>query len=291
MLQTRKHTKQYLLINTASLLCAVLLFYDLIRQLVVDDLTSLIILILTAAVVLILKFIRLYIILFGRDFSFSSQLEQYCKVVPVSILFPFKLGEVFRMYCYGFQMDNYIEGIISILFDRFVDTIALLTLMSVELLFGMKFSLIVVVLLIFSIAMFVIYWMFHPLYSFWNNYFISSPASKRRLVALSFLKKCNLAYISISRIITGKFLILYVLSIVAWGAELGGLLIINASKQQGGLLDCVFDYLTGAITGQHNSYMVLFSVISIIILIVCYLICQICKVIGHLRGRRGTYGI
>ncbi len=244
------------------------------------DCMTVIIMGVTVLLVLSLKFVRFYIILFGKSLTFYEQLNQYSKVIPASILFPFKLGELFRMYCYGYQLGNFIEGIICILFDRFMDTIALLTIIiGVQFFYKAKISVIVIVLLMFSIGIFVIYNTFRPLYMFWNNYFICSPGSRRKLIALLFLEKCNDAYNSVEKTITGKFLILYLLSATAWVVELGGLTVVNIVNGRGRLLDCIFTYLTAALTGQHNTYMSVFTVISIIGSFCMYGLCKIYRTI------------
>ena len=57
-------------------------------------------------------------------------LSTYCKVTPVSIILPFKMGELYRMYCYGRQSGIVLRSVVIILLDRFMDTAALVTVIT-----------------------------------------------------------------------------------------------------------------------------------------------------------------
>lgn len=183
-------------------------------------------------------------------------------------------------------MNNYAEGMICILFDRFVDTVALLSIVfGIQMMFGMNSSIILNLLVIFSVCVFIAYHTFRPLYKFWNEFFISSNASRRRLKALAFLKKCNMAYGSVDRSVKGKFLMLYVLSLLAWGIELGGLVLANWGNGDMRFQDRVYEYLTAALTGESSTYMKNFSLVSIVILLVCYLMTWVYRMMKQQREK------
>ena len=105
----KKRKVVYNLINILVLLAAALIFVfnyintDIFAVLKWEQLA-----VITIAVVIVhfLKAFRLYLALYGSGLSIYSYSKIYCKVTPISILFPFKLGELFRMYCYGYQTDN-----------------------------------------------------------------------------------------------------------------------------------------------------------------------------------------
>ena len=75
-----------------------------------------------------IKALRLYIVLFGNKFSFRKYLGQYIKTAAVNLLLPFKCGEIYRGLCIGELIGTYAEGYIIVIFDRFVDTLALITM-------------------------------------------------------------------------------------------------------------------------------------------------------------------
>lgn len=89
-----------------------------------------------AGVVHLIKAGRLYLALYGTGIDASIYIREYCKVTPVSMAVPFKAGEFFRMFCYGWQLDNPLKGAIIVLLDRFMDTAALVTMIFLVWLFN-----------------------------------------------------------------------------------------------------------------------------------------------------------
>ena len=71
---------------------------------------AVVILIVTAILVHFIKALRLYIAFYGRGLSFGEYIIQYCKVIPVSMIQPLKLGDLFRAYCYCYKIRNYFAG-------------------------------------------------------------------------------------------------------------------------------------------------------------------------------------
>lgn len=90
--------------------------------------SSIIVLIVTIILVHMTKAIRLYFALYGTEIKRIDFFKTYCKVAPISVVIPFKLGEFFRMYYYGTLIGNVLKGIVIILLDRFMDTLALVTI-------------------------------------------------------------------------------------------------------------------------------------------------------------------
>lgn len=92
-----------------------------------EKVASILILIFTALLVHVLKAGRLYLALYGTRRKLRTYLKKYCIVTPVTIILPFKIGELFRMHYYGSQIGNVLKGIVIIFLDRFMDTLALVT--------------------------------------------------------------------------------------------------------------------------------------------------------------------
>ena len=220
---------------------------------------------------LFLKFIRIYLIFFEKELSFVENIKLYCKIVPVSSIFPFKLGELFRMYCYGYKVGSGVTGVIGVLLDRFVDTAALLTvLFGVTLAAGGGFSAIFCVLAAFAIVILAAYLLFPQVYRFWNHHLLLTAATRRKLMVLRLLASFDRAYRETSRILRGKFMTLYILSLLAWGTELGGLFLLCGSQE-----DAAIRYLTAVLTGGDFLYGKQFMVVSLCICIAIYLILKI----------------
>ena len=54
-----------------------------------------------------LKAIRLYFTLYDSRIGFVNYLKVFCKVTPISLILPYKLGDFFRIYCYGNIIKDY----------------------------------------------------------------------------------------------------------------------------------------------------------------------------------------
>jgi len=61
-----------------------------------------------AVLVHVIKGFRLWFALYGKAIPLSDFIIQYCKVVPVSVVLPFKFGDLFRAYCFGHLITNYL---------------------------------------------------------------------------------------------------------------------------------------------------------------------------------------
>ena len=83
---------------------------------------------LTVILVHMVKAGRLYLALYGLDMKRGVCMKLYCKVTPVSVVLPWKLGEFFRIYCCGAELGSFLKGGVIILLDRFFDTVALVTM-------------------------------------------------------------------------------------------------------------------------------------------------------------------
>ena len=66
---------------------------------------------LTALLVHALKAARLFLALYGQKISITEHLALYCKVTPVSMVLPYKVGEFYRMYAYGTHLKSGLKGI------------------------------------------------------------------------------------------------------------------------------------------------------------------------------------
>ena len=269
----------YNLINVLVLLGAALIFF---LNYNINDVFSGVglqhIIIITATVVIVhfLKAFRLYLALYGSDISASSYAKIYCKVTPVSILLPFKLGELFRMYCYGHQIGNMLKGIVTVLLDRFMDTIALVTMIIVMWLYsGEAIIPLVYLLTVFLIAAVIVFIVFPGLYSYWKKYLLRAKGTPRKLRVLFFLDKMDMVYAEIVNVSKGRGIILYVLSLLAWVTEIGSVSLLNGLGAGGSLSDKISEYLRSALSGAQTLELKRFILISVVLMIVIYLLVKL----------------
>ena len=277
----------YNFINIIVLLGAAILFFiNYNVPLLFENVGVVHILIVTATVGIVhfLKAFRLYLALYGAGLSASSYAKIYCKVTPVSILLPFKLGELFRMYCYGYQINNILKGVITVLLDRFMDTIALVTMIIAMWLYsGQPIIPLVYLLVVFLVAALVIFVVFPGLYSYWKKYLLRAKATPHKIAVLHFLDKTNLVYEEVVNVSKGRGIILYVLSLLAWATEIGCVIILNQLNGLEALTPKISGYLSSALSGNDSIELKQFILISVILMIVIYLLV---KVSNTAKGER-----
>ena len=274
----KKKSFAYNLINILVLLLAALIFfmnYDGLRDFQQIGGGQILIIIATVMLVHFLKALRLYLALYGADITPSTYAKTYCKVTPVSILLPFKFGEFFRMYCYGHYTGNMLKGVVTVLMDRFMDTIALVTMIIVMWLgSGEAIIPLVYLLLVFIVAFVLMFLVFPGLYSYWKKFLLRADASAKKLGALKSLEAMNKVYLEIMNVSRGRGIILYVLSLLAWVTEIGSVVILarmNGIKADGSLTRKISEYLESALMGNQTIELRRFVLLSVVLMIVIYL--------------------
>ncbi len=262
----KKRTYLYNFINIIVLLLAAEIFaISYLLNGIATSFTFSTLVVITVTVVLVhfLKAFRLYLALYGADISLNTYAKTYCKVTPVSILLPFKLGELFRMYCYGYTTGNMLKGVVTVILDRFVDTVALVTMIIVVWIAnGGLMMPIVYILVVFIAVAALMFFAFPGLYTYWKKFLLRANATPRKLRGLRYLESLNRVYNEILTVTKGRGLILYILSLLAWAIEMGSVAIF------GGKLS---DYLDSALSDSQSFELKQFIFISVILLIVIYL--------------------
>jgi hypothetical protein len=281
----------YIIINIAVILSVALLFaYEYIDVKEIfhkSNALSLIILIVTVLLVHTVKSARLFLALYGSDITFTTYLKVYCKVTPVSVVIPFKLGEFFRMYCYGKELGNVLRGVVIILLDRFMDTAALVTtIILVWVLIGGDLPLLVYILFLFLIAVLLIFLLFNGVRVFWNKYLLKAAASENKLAALKFLSALNVVYQEIKNVVKGRGIIMYAMSIVAWCIEIGSIAILNGLLGERELVRQISSYLTSAMGGNTSIELKQFVFVSVVMLIACYIMIKVVEMVLRKKVRR-----
>lgn len=273
----KKGRGTYDVVNLTMILLTVVIFirdYGNVQE-IFNGMTvlSALVLIGTTILVHVVKAGRLYLALYGTGIGLTAHLKTYCKVIPVSIVFPYKIGEFFRMYCYGTQLGNPLTGIVIILFDRFVDTAALVTaILLVWLLSGGQVTSLVYVLLLFLAFVLFVYGVFPKVCMFWKRYLLKAKATENNLAVLAMLERAGTLYHVVENAVVGRGIILYFMSLTAWGVEIGSVALLNR-MQNGKTADTVIaNYLTSAMSGNQDARLRQFIFVSVILLTAVYLV-------------------
>ncbi len=285
----KRGTAVYNLINLAVLFISAALFvygYVLPGKLTeLMDMEVIPVVILTVVIVHALKVCRLYLALYGSDIGSSVCMKLYCKVTPVSVVLPWKLGEFFRMYCLGNELGSILKGVVIILLDRFFDTMALVTMMLILwVMSGGILPVLVYGFLIFLALVVMIYLAFPGMYGVWKDYLLSSKATAHKLSLLKILDAANRIYSEIRTVLRGRGSLLYILSMLAWGAEIGSLYLLHGPDRVPA--DAVSRYLSAALGIGTSPELKRFVVFTILLLIFAYACIKLAETLMGKRSKK-----
>ncbi len=286
-----KDRTRYNWINGIVILAALGIFiciYGNIRSVFLGrDMRHVLVLLAAAFMVHLIKAGRLYLALYGTGIGGSEYIKIYCKVTPVSMVLPLKLGEFFRMYGYGKQLDDLLKGIIIILLDRFMDTLALIAMIFLVWIFnGGKITFFIYLLLLFLVCILLAYFAFPGIYGFWKKYILKARATEKRLALLRILDSLNLVYREITDVSKGRGLILCFISFLAWAAEIGSLAMLNGISGEGELSQIISAYLLSAVGAGTSTELKQFVFLSVLLMITLYFVMKGLEVLKE-RGVPG----
>ena len=270
----KKHI--YKFINILVLIVAALIFYkDYIKNLHIfanKNFISIFLLVCSVLLVHSIKAARLYLALYGTNISSLTFVKEYCKVTPIGVIYPLKLGEFFRMYCYGRKIKNQIKGTIIVLLDRFMDTFALVTIvLAVKFINGGTISYVIYMLLLFLSLMIIIYYVCPGILAFWKHYLLQAKATENKIKLLKFLETLHNVQDEIADITKGRGFLLYILSLAAWSTELRTVALIGdlAKNDASGT---IINYLSSALGIGKSSELIQFIFTSVLLLFVVYIV-------------------
>lgn len=181
------------------------------------------------AMVHLTKLMRLYLILLEQKIDFKHFVLTYLKTTFVNLLIPFKLGELFRVYCFAKETKEFQVGLFSVIVDRFFDTVALLIiLIPFELFLSGNVTFVTAALTVFSTLAIFMFSMFPGIYTYLNRYIIRQKTSHRSMLVLRGLEITKVWYDYVRNLIIGRYALVILLSCIAWLAEIGVLFCLSA---------------------------------------------------------------
>lgn len=246
------------------------------------SMSEIIILAVLVLVIHVLKFIKIYFILLEEEISLKRRIKIYIKTTFVSTVFPYKLGELFKMYSYGYETKNYSKGIISVLIDKFFDaTVLCLVLIPYGMLVNGTIATFTYIMLAFLVIILVIYLSFQSTYSYLNKFFIIKTKSRKGLFVLNMLEKLNDVYKYAKELIHGRQIILLFLTAIIWLMETVFIYIMSIFMNMKVKWSIIINYISDAFFGINN---VLFNN-YIYLCIAIFLI-----IIGYIYIKKGIDG-
>ncbi len=277
---TPKRGRLYYLINTAAIIAGVFFLYSKYfagMLTVIEDRTRSILLFLfislLIAVIYCMKAFRLYIIFMDNRVVLKRFFRVYIKTMPVSLAFPLKLGEIFRMYCFSCETGSAATGILGILVERFFDTIPLLALIIIfTLLSGEKIITLVILLAGFLILITALYLSFPSIYAYANRYCMVSIRSERSIRLLRILESADKWYGRVKSLIKDRVAILLIISSFTWLAECGILMLFVKGMGDEFRPDIFLTYISSVFSGSTNGYVDLYVGLSAVLFFAVFII-------------------
>lgn len=168
------------------------------------------------------KMLRLYLVLMEHRISFGRFVLLYLKTTLVNLIIPFKLGELYRIFCISRETKHWQVGVLSVLVDRFFDTLALcVILLPTDLLIFGRLSFITVLFLAIMVLIVICYLSILPTYKYLNRYIIKRKSSVRAMAALKGLDVVKVWYDFTQDLISGRFALILLFSFAGWAFEIG----------------------------------------------------------------------
>ncbi len=271
-----KSNTLYNIINLVFLLSSILLVNYVGISYMNFSATQLLILIACFLFLHTLKFIRIYFILLEEKIPLHKTIKIYIKTTFVSIVLPFKIGEIYKMYSYGKEINSYSKGIIAVILEKFFDAIILSAILIPSgLINGGKISTLSIILLIFVIIIIVIYSSFERTYYYLNKFFIAKSQSKKTLVVLNILDKIKKIYDKAKDLSKGRYILLTSLTAVIWIVETMFVYIMSNFMNMKINFMVVANYISDAFFGisnvLFNNYIYLCTAIFLVIIIFIYI--------------------
>lgn len=177
----------------------------------------------------IFKMTRLYLVLMEHKIGFGKFVLLYLKTTLVNLIIPFKLGELYRIFCISRATKHWQVGVLSILVDRFFDTLALcVILLPLDIFVFGKASVITWVFLTVMVLIVACYASVLPTYRYLNRYLIKEKSSPRAMAALKGLDVIKIWYDFTQNLISGRFALILLSSFAGWFCEIGVLQLLAA---------------------------------------------------------------
>ncbi len=235
------------------------------------------------------RFARMYFILLEDLINPKRFLQLYTKTTLVSTLIPFKIGEIYKMYCYGVETGKTLTGIITVIIEKFFDALILCLFMTPYAFSHPNFVPFYIILCIFIVTVLILYFSFEGTYYYLNNFLIRRGGGRKSLTLLRIIEGVKKGYDSARHTLQGRFVLLLFLSIIAWGIESFLVIFLNFGSLTFDL-NTVFGYINDGFFGISNTLFNHYSNLCAIIFIPLLLVIYSKKYIQVLKNkeRRGN---
>ncbi len=226
------------------------------------------------------KLMRMYLVLIDGRIEFKRFVFAYFRTTLINLLIPYKLGEVYRVFVFYRLTGSMETGLLSVIVDRFFDTLALVFVMlPFQILYPDTLSFVSVMLAVFLAVVVFAYMIFPPTYRYLNKYIILNRVSPRSMAVLRLLNTLKVWYEYVRGLVAGRYALLLLMSFGAWFFE--GLLfrMLSAFYPSSGFDARGFcEYITSLLssvpkTPEQRAYGRMCIIFTLILTLISALIC------------------
>ena len=283
-----KYFKRIIEIIAICMVAYILIFSGVVKniQIKYEDIIIIGSIIVIFLLIHILRMFRLYILLIEEKIPIKEFVKLYMKTTFVNTVIPFKLGEFYKMICYGEKLKSFSAGISLVWIDRFFDSVILMILMIVASSFKI-ISPIYVILSLFIVFSILIYLTFENTYKYFNLLVLEKGRSKRSKIYLEIIDETKKIYKKAKNMIKYRSVPVIFLSALIWGFEyLIAYLIINQLINMEFSLTIFTDYINDVFMIFNTKY-VNISEFNIGIMLIIFVIIYIFIKLRERKNKNG----
>lgn len=152
---------------------------------------------------------------------FAEFILLYVRTTLVNLIVPFKLGEVYRIEEISRKTKVWQVGVLSVVVDRFFDTLALLVLLiPAELLAFRSLTILSLSFFVVLASLCILYVAIPSSFGYLNQYLIQKKSSVRSLAALRVLDIIKNWYDFTKELVSGRYMLISLSSFMGWLCEI-----------------------------------------------------------------------
>ena len=233
----------------------------------------------------VLKGIRLYLILLDDHIKGRRFLQLYFETLFINIVFPWKTGEVYRVYKLSQELRDLKKGLLAVMLDRFFDVLGYLLFILLLALFQpgawSRFE------ISLGLAMLVIalgFLSFQPLYLYLNRMLVLGHHSGRRLAALRSLEWIHEMVDDFNGMVRNRMYVFGLVSVLVWFVEWKIYQFLLAAMGQAtdiSFREVIVQFFFGATNPVSRLYLVLAAALAMC----CALFAWLIGIAGKERNR------
>jgi len=168
----------------------------------------------------LLRITRLYIIFIEKKFSFVQLLKVYTVTAWVSLVIPFKLGEIFRISEFSKMCRSFKMGFVSIWVERFFDSLLLVIIFISIIIYTDTVPYVLLLILVLFILFTLFIFLSFPIsYTYTKQLALSQSQSNKGLHLLEFLESLKHYYSFAKKLVRGRFAVLFCITTIIWLVE------------------------------------------------------------------------